>query len=261
MSTKAIQGQLWSVAPEFWTYHFEPWFSPMYKHVLAILELNDNDSVLDAGCGSGLFTTMASKSGASLTGIDAASGLLEIARRRNPGISFLEEDLEALPFADNSFDVVTGFNSFQYAGSFENALNEAKRVLKPGGRLVIGIWARPELSDATNILKAIGSLLPPLPAGHPGPFALSEDGRIEGTLDKNGLKLLSRAVVPCPFNYASLEDGVKSFMGTGPAASAINYTKNKKLVEETIAKALKAYNTADGLHFLMNNFLVFVAEK
>ncbi|MBO9634606.1 MAG: class I SAM-dependent methyltransferase [Chitinophagaceae bacterium] len=186
---------------------------------------------------------------------------MEVARRRNPAISFLEEDLEDLPFADNSFDVVSGFNSFQYAGSFESALLEAKRVLKPGGRLVLGNWAQPELSDATNILKAIGTLLPPLPPDHPGPFALSEDGRIEATLHKHGLQLLSRAVVPCPFNYASLEDGVKSFMGTGPSASAINYTKNKELVEETIAKALKAYNTADGLHFLMNHFLVFVAEK
>lgn len=110
-------------------------------------------------------------------------------------------------------------------------------------------------------LQYAGSLLPRLPADQPGPFALSEDGRIEGTLDQNGLKLLSRAVISCPFNYACLEDGVKSFMGTGPAAAAINHTKNKGLVEETIAKALKIYNTADGLHFLMNNFLVFVAEK
>lgn len=261
MSTKAMQGQLWSVAPDFWTYHFEPWFSPMYNHVLTTLKLNQDDSVLDAGCGSGLFTAMASKSGAKLIGIDAAPGLLELARRRKPDVNFLEEDLEALPFADNTFDVVVGFNSFQYAGSFENALIEAKRVLKPGGRLVIGIWARPELSDATLVLKSIGALLPPLPADHPGPFALSEDGRIEGTLDKNGIKLLSRTVVACPFNYASLEDGVKSFMGTGPAASAINYTKNKKLLEDTIAKALGQFETADGLHFLMNHFLVFVGEK
>lgn len=261
MSTKAIQGQLWSVAPDFWTYHFEPWFSPMYRHVLSTLNLNEDHSVLDAGCGSGLFTTMAAKTGAKLIGIDAAPGLLEVARRRNPGINFLEEDLEAMPFADNSFDVVAGFNSFQYAGSFESALVEAKRVLKSGGRLVLAIWAKPALSDATNILKAIGTLLPPLPPDHPGPFALSEDGKIEGTLEKNGIKLHSRTVVACPFNYASLEDGVKSFMGTGPAAAAINHTKDKKLVEDTIAKALKEFNTADGLHFLQNHFLVFVGEK
>jgi ubiquinone/menaquinone biosynthesis C-methylase UbiE len=50
----------------------------------------------------------------------------------------LEEDLEALPFKEATFDVVAGFNSFQYAGDFENALKEAKRVLKTGGEIVSG---------------------------------------------------------------------------------------------------------------------------
>ena len=47
--------------------------------------------------------------------MDAAPGLLEVARKRNPQNNFIEEDLEAMPFNDESFDVVTGFNSFQYA--------------------------------------------------------------------------------------------------------------------------------------------------
>lgn len=77
---------------------------------------------------------------------------------------------------------------------------------------------------------------------------------IEGTLQKNGLKLVNRTTVSCPFNYASLEDGVKSFMGTGPAAAAINHNKDKQLVEDTIAKALTAFHTTDGFHFLQSNF-------
>ena len=161
MSTKSMQGKLWSTAPPYWAQHFEPWFSPMYQVVVTQLELSDKDRLLDAGCGSGLFIHLATRTGAEIVGVDAAQGLLELARLRNPQISFLQEDLETLPFKDNNFDVVTGFNSFQYAGSFENALQEAKRVLKPGGRLVIGIWDKPHLSDATNVLKAIGSLLPP----------------------------------------------------------------------------------------------------
>ncbi|MCE7766568.1 methyltransferase domain-containing protein, partial [Pseudomonas putida] len=100
----------------------------------------------------------------------------------NPKNTFLEEDLEALPFTDEAFDAVVGFNSFQYAGSFENALKEAKRTLRPGGKLVIAIWDKPELSDATTVLKSIGALLPPPPPGTPGPFALSEDGKVETVL-------------------------------------------------------------------------------
>ena len=260
MSTKSIQGKLWSTAPPYWAQHFEPWFSPMYQVVLKQLELSEKDRLLDAGCGSGLFTHLAARTGAEVIGVDAAQGLLELARTRNPQISFLQEDLETLPFKDNNFDVVTGFNSFQYAGSFENALQEAKRILKPGGRLVLGIWDKPQLSDATNVLKAIGSLLPPPVPGTPGPFALSEDGRIEGEFANNHLKMILKTRASCPFLYSSLTDGIKSFMGTGPAAAAMNHS-SREIVEDTISQALTPLHLVDDLYFLQNSFLVFIAQK
>lgn len=154
MSTKTVQGQLWSIAPRNWAEHFEPYFLPLYKKALGYLHLTEDSQLLDAGCGSGLFSCMAIETGAQVIGIDAAPGLLEIARKRNPQNNFLEEDLEAMPFSKNTFHAVTGFNSFQYAGNFQNALLEAKRVLKTGGRLVIGIWDKPEASDATGVLNA-----------------------------------------------------------------------------------------------------------
>lgn len=258
MSTKTIQVKTWGIAPEYWSQHFEPFFLPMYKKALRQLELTEGTLLLDAGCGTGLFSSMAIKAGAQVIGIDTAPGLLEVARRRNPDNNFMEEDLESLPFANNSFDVVTGFNSFQYAGNFENALKEAKRVLKPGGRLVIGIWAKPELSEATAVLKAIGSLVPPPP---PGSFELSENGRIENITEGIGLKILYKAKVLCPFLYHGIGEGIKSFMGTGPVAAALNHTNNKKLVEDTISKALQPFHLTEDLYFLENHFLLFVAGK
>ena len=76
MSTKTIQGKLWSVAPQYWAQHFEPWFTPMYKKVLDQLHLIEDHLVLDAGCGAGLFSSLAIKTAAELIGIDAAPGLL-----------------------------------------------------------------------------------------------------------------------------------------------------------------------------------------
>ena len=163
MSTKAVQGKLWSTDPNYWSNYFEPYFLPMYRKTLNQLNLTGDSLLLDAGCGSGMFSSMAIKAGAQVVGMDAAPGLLEVARRRNPENTFLEGDLESTPFNNESFDVVTGFNSFQYAGGFTNALIEAKRVLKTGGKLVIGIWDKPEMSEAATILKAIGALLPPPP--------------------------------------------------------------------------------------------------
>lgn len=260
MSTKAIQGKLWSVAPRYWARHFEPYFLPMYKKSLEQLNLNEENLLLDAGCGSGLFSNLAIRTGAQVIGVDAAPGLLEVARERNPKYNFMEEDLEALPFAENSFDYVTAFNSLQFAGSFENALREATRVLKPGGRLLMGIWDKPEKSDATEILKAIGALLPPPPPGTPGPFALSEDGRVESSFEDADLKLVYKTTIACPFLYGSISDALKSFLGTGPAAAAISNT-NQKTVEETITKAFQPFRLTDDMYFLQNQFLVFIGQK
>jgi SAM-dependent methyltransferase len=260
MSTKTIQGKLWSIQPQYWSRNFEPYFLPLYRKAILQVQLNADDAVLDAGCGSGMFSALAIKTGAHLIGVDAAPALLELARKRNPNNTFLEEDLESLPFGDDSFDVVAGFNSFQYAGSFENALNEAKRTLRPGGQLVIAIWDKPEMSDATNVLKAISALTPPPAPGTPGPFALSENGKVESILDKLGLRLESKTTVACPFIYHSLSDGIKSFMGTGPAANALNHA-DTATVENTVATALAPYHIVDNFYFLLNHFLLFIARK
>jgi len=260
MSTKQVQGALWSIAPKHWAKYFEPFFIPMYKNVLEQLQLTEETLLLDAGCGSGLFSYMAIQKCAEVIGVDAASGLLELCRQRNPGNNFLEEDLEKLPFNNGSFDVVVGFNSFQYAGDFEVALREAKRVLRPGGRLVIGIWDKPEHSEATNILKAIGSLMPPPPPGTPGPFALSQDGVMERVIEKIDMKLVYQTKIGCPILYYSLSDGIKSFMSTGPAAAACNHNE-VIAVKEVIAKALQPFRLAGDMYHLQNQFRVFIAEK
>jgi SAM-dependent methyltransferase len=260
MSTKELQGKLWSIAPQYWSTYFEPFFIPIYKKAIERLQLDENSLLLDAGCGSGLFTHMAVSAGAEVIGVDAAPGLLEVARERNPKNNFLEEDLESLPFASNSFHAVAGFNSFQYAGNFTNALSEAKRVVKDGGKLVIGIWDKPEVSDAATVLKAIGSLLPPPPAGTPGPFALSEEGRIEQILQSIELKLVYKTKISCPFLYYTITDGIKSFMGTGPAAAALKQVSEKQ-VQQTIAKALKPYHLTEDMYHLENSFMLFIAEK
>lgn len=260
MSTKEMQGKLWSIAPGYWSKYFEPFFLPVYRKTIEKVGLDENSLLLDAGCGSGLFSHIAISKGAEVIGVDAASGLLEVARKRNPANIFLEEDLEALPFASDSFNVVTGFNSFQYAGNFTAALTEAKRVLKDGGKLVVCIWDKPEMSDGTNVLKAIGSLIPPPPAGTPGPFALSEDGKAESVFESIGLKLVSKTKVICPFLHYSQEDAVKSFLSTGPAAIALNHV-SEKVLQQTIAKALQPYHLTEDMYHLQNSFLLFIAEK
>ena len=105
-------------------------------------------------------------------------------------------ELEDLPYADGSFDAVTGFNAFQYAAEPAAALREAARVTKPGGRVVAMIWGTAAECEAAAYLAAIGRLLPPPPPGAPGPFALSEPGVLEALLTRAGLDPTPRRVVP-----------------------------------------------------------------
>ena len=76
---------------------------------------------------------MAANLGAFVTGIDATSALLTEAKERIPEINFMLGKMEELPVGDDTFDIVCGFNLFQYAASIANALAEATCVFKNGG--------------------------------------------------------------------------------------------------------------------------------
>jgi len=95
--------------------------------------------VLDAGCGGGAHAAALVASGATVTGIDKSQALLAIARERlGPKISLIRADLETpLGFADQSFDVVLASLIMHYLRDWQPVLTEFKRILAPGGRLVM----------------------------------------------------------------------------------------------------------------------------
>lgn len=259
MQTKEVQGQLWSTAPGDWSQYFETTFIPMYQGVLSQISLNEEQLLLDAGCGSGMFLTMAAVSGAHVHGIDAAPGLLEIAKERLPGVTLLREDLESLPFIDGTFDVVTGFNSFQYAGSFQSALAEARRVVKSHGKVVIGLWAQQKDCESSDILAAVTGLTPPAP-GAPNPFALSEDGKVEAICEAVGLKVIGKHSVLCPWKANTKDELLRGFLCTAPCAKAVNAV-GLETVKETILASAAPYNITDEVYYMRNYFNFFITEK
>ncbi|TWP52233.1 class I SAM-dependent methyltransferase [Lentzea tibetensis] len=97
--------------------------------------------ILDAGCGSGpLFAALRDR-GAAVTGIDASAGMLELARRRLGADADLRvADLtDPLPFADGAFDDVIASLVLHYLEDWGPALAELRRVLTPGGRLIVSV--------------------------------------------------------------------------------------------------------------------------
>jgi ubiquinone/menaquinone biosynthesis C-methylase UbiE len=97
--------------------------------------------ILDAGCGSGpLFAALRDR-GAIVTGIDKSAGMLEQARRRLGDDADLQvaELGSPLPFPDDTFDDVTASLVLHYLEDWGPALAELRRVLKPGGRLIVSV--------------------------------------------------------------------------------------------------------------------------
>src|SRR5437868_14605461 len=120
MGTAQAQGELWGVQVQNWANLQEKMQLPAYKIVFDQTNVGRGTRLLDVGCGSGLAAQLAAKLGAYVTGIDASKAELVIARERVPDGDFRSGEMEELPyedgsFEDGSFDVVTGFNSFQYA--------------------------------------------------------------------------------------------------------------------------------------------------
>src|SRR5215212_2956745 len=100
---------------------------PTYEEGIRRAGVRDGQRVLDIGCGSGVFVRAAADRGAEVAGLDISDALLEIAREHVPDGDLRAGDMEALPWDDDSFDVVTGFNSFFFASDIVAALREPGR--------------------------------------------------------------------------------------------------------------------------------------
>lgn len=134
-------GVAWSARARDWAYLMEPLFAPVYARLAAAAQLGPESRVLDMGCGGGLALRTYHEAGAQVAGVDAAEGLLSIARERTPTADLRHASITDIPWDDSSFDVVTGVNAFVYAD--DGALAEAHRVLRPDGILGIGYWRDP----------------------------------------------------------------------------------------------------------------------
>ncbi len=240
-----VNGRLWGARARDWADIQEATVATVYAAVLERTGVGPGTRYLDAGCGAGAAARLAATRGAQVSGIDAAENLLAIARERTPDGEFHLGDLEALPFGDKAFDVVTGFNSFQYAANPAVALGEARRVAKSGGVVAVMTWGTPEGMPAAALVGALRLLLPAPPPGAPGPFALSDEAALKAFAVAAGLTPVEVFDVDCPWYYPDEVTAVRGLNSAGVAVRAMEHS-SEAAVTEAHRQALVQFRQADG---------------
>ena len=128
---------------------------------------------LDLCCGHGNVAATLVKTGAGVTGLDFSLAMLDMARAAVPGARFVEGDAMNLPFTDASFDAVTIGFGMPHVPDPPSLLAEARRVMRPGGRIAFSVWCGPEVDTALGyVFEAIAEhgapeiILPPGPGAN-----------------------------------------------------------------------------------------------
>gem|GEM_PF-110591 len=244
----ATQGDLWGERAWDWAEVLEGWNGwgiPLYRHILERVTVERGTRVLDMGCGAGRFCRIAADRGAQICGLDATATFVQIARERIPAGEFRVGDIEHVPWPDNSFDVVTGFNSLIFAADIRGALREARRVARSGANVAITVFGRPERCESTQVFGSVGQLLPAQAgAGESGP-ALHEVGTLETLASEAGLTPKESGYVELAEEYPNLDTFLRGYLAAGPIVSAIR-TLGEEPVRDALTVGVRPLMTATG---------------
>ena len=243
--TAPQNGRWWGGRAADWAEIQEPQTQTAYAAVFDQIGLAAGQGYCDVGCGAGLAAQMAAARGARVSGLDASAPLLAIARSRVPAGDFRQGEMEELPFADGAFDVVVGFNSFQYAAEPAKALGEGRRVARPGGKVAALVWGPPEGMPAAALVAALRPLPPPPPPGAPGPFALSGEAALRSLAAAAGLKSVTVHDVASPWFFPDRATALRGLGSSGVAMRARDLA-GSEAVDRAHGAALDPFVQPDG---------------
>jgi SAM-dependent methyltransferase len=253
---KDQQRSQWRDAADAWDWYFE-WYSQAFAPLMAwcgdAIAAAPGMRVLDVAAGSGqpsLTIAPRLQPGGTILGIDFSPEMVAVAERRArqtgaTNVSFRTMDAEQLELPDASFDAVTCACGLIFFPDAHRALAEMRRVLKPDGRVAIGVWDEPSKSSFVTIGGgAISQFHAPTPpnANSPGAFRFAKPDVLERVLRDAGFGDVTIASVAMPIEFESTQEywemftecaaGIKTKIST---LSKDDQEKLRRLVEELAA--------------------------
>lgn len=247
-----IEGPEWSARAEPWAELWGDFARPAAERLLAETAVRAGTRLLDIGCGSGELCALAAGRGAAVSGLDAATGMIEIARRRVPGADLRVGAMEQLPWPDDSFDVVTAINAVQFAADVGAAVAEAARVAR--GLVALCNWGSER--ELSAVMGAVGALEPPAPSA-PSP-RVSEPGVLASLARDAGLEPRSEGTVAVPYEAPDLATLERALLDGAGFGSVLEHA-DAATVSRTIAEAAAPFRRPDGSYRFENTFMYVVA--
>ena len=120
------------------------------QQAVAAVDARPGQKVLDVAAGTGVSSEPFADAGVDVIAADLSEGMLDVGRRRRPDMTFVQADVTALPFEDETFDAVTMSYGLRNVADYPKALSEIYRVLKPGGRIVILEFSTPTFAPSAR---------------------------------------------------------------------------------------------------------------
>jgi ubiquinone/menaquinone biosynthesis C-methylase UbiE len=247
-------------------------FSEVAKHIETVaeqfverLDIQPGMKVLDVACGSGNLAIIAAQKGAEVTGIDIADNLIDAAIKRAEAagldIKFEVGDAEAMPYEDNSFDVVMTMFGAMFAPRPEVAASELVRVCKPGGTIAMANWT--PTGHAGQMFKLSSKYLPPPPMPPPVLWGVPETVAERFGSSVTDLKTTPR-LADMIFEYGPAEvvEHFRQYFGPSVMAYKLIAPENHEAFRADTEALWALNNTAtDGTTLVKSEYLEVIAKK
>jgi SAM-dependent methyltransferase len=227
------------------------WGAPLYAAVLEATGVRQGTSVLDLGCGSGLFARAAADRGALVTGVDADPVAVAQAAAEVPEGRFAVGTAEHPP--PGPFDVVAAMQLLMHVADPVAVLAAAGRT---GAVVAASVWGREDECDVRLFGEALDPWLGPRPAGgHP----LADPHLLRETAQRAGLVVTAVDEVVCPFDYED-DDAVLGPLFDSALGRAAGRRAGPVALRDAVLTRLEPFRTDRGGYRLHNLFRVLLAH-